>query len=144
MFPPAVVTNNPGPIALNHQGSTFVAEVTLSEGSWLIFAKVDIANFDGDPQNATAQLLVVTQDPPVEIDRNEAHAQKAAFSGVNPRYQSLCCMIWWTVGTPLAVFTDTVQLNCWSHNSQVFNASLTAVQVALPAGTAQPQTPLQR
>jgi hypothetical protein len=55
------------PTLLNNNIDTVVARIQLFSGTWVIFGKVVIANFDGDPQNANAQMLA--QDSNIILDQ---------------------------------------------------------------------------
>jgi hypothetical protein len=70
-------TQAPGAATLRDNVDRSVVHLNLNPGSWAIFGKVAVANYDGDPQNA--QVLLRTFGG-VLIDRTAVHVPEDGCS----------------------------------------------------------------
>jgi len=126
MAPSAVVNSNSGPVVLHHQVHTVITEVKITEGQWLLLAKVVFFNDDGDFQDAAAQLLASPGNEPIQIDLSIASVPPAGGEGHAARFSSVSLLAWWQVDRE-----ETIQLVCWAYKGGAIRSSLVAVRANL-------------
>ncbi|WP_321937510.1 hypothetical protein [Paraburkholderia sp. J8-2] len=125
--PEGIFTSNGGSVDLNNFQLTLAAKFTLPPLPtdvplpWVIIGKAVIENFDGDPQNATAQLLL----DDVVIDSDEI---RLAGCGDGPAVGQCVSL--------QAAFRQTlkqaalVEMKCSTYIGRVIDTKLAAISLS--------------
>ncbi len=110
---------NQMPPALHHFHDTVCAKITLRAGKYVLFAKAQLQNFDGDNQNADARLTALQGN--AQIDQVTVR-----LGGLGDSYYmgSVSLLGTWTVQDD-----DTIEVRCATYNGNAVWVSLVAMLV---------------
>jgi hypothetical protein len=121
----AIINRTTMPKTLNNFNQVECVRVTLTPGIWMLHGKIEITNWDGDPQTASADLIVEDQNNMV-VD----HAALRIPGGAISQTIYLQAIIETVAATPGLVKVFAATFNGMSSMPTLIATSLDSVQTS--------------
>jgi hypothetical protein len=116
----AFTNTHVGIVPLNHFADQMVVQLTVRDsGKYVVFGRVVITNWDGDPQNASARLT--THDQATELDRADVRIDSKSCA------QSISLQ--GTLILPSKTENSIIDIRCSTYNGVAQEATLFAILV---------------
>jgi hypothetical protein len=119
----AFFAHDPGIVECYNFETTVAVRVRVREGKYVIVGTLTLGNFDGDQQNASAQLR--SGDGGTILD--QADLRVAGMDGDDPQWVSVALL--GTLEVPEGQGDEIVDIACASYNVAVKHVRLVATRV---------------